>query len=97
MEVSGSLESASFLISSLLLLDELGSLGGSRMESRRRRLLGKEDSCSGMINLKKQQLWVKEIGAVQDIPSAAEVAETIFHAPGCCGNLKASLTVPAPG
>lgn len=73
------------LISSLLLLDELGSLGGSGMESRRRRLLGKEDSCSGMINLKKQQLWVKEIRTVQDIPSAAEVAETIFHAPGCVG------------
>lgn len=37
------------------------------------------------INLKRQQLWVKEIRAVQDIPSAAEVAETIFHAPGCYG------------
>lgn len=47
MEISGSLVSLIF-ISSLLLLDEFGSLGSSGMESRRRRLLGKEDSCSGM-------------------------------------------------
>lgn len=55
------------------------------MESRKRRLLSKEDSCSGMDQPEKAPTVGKETRAVQGIPSAHEVVETILHALGCYG------------
>lgn len=85
MEIPDSLELASFLSAPSFFWMNLEALEAQGWRAEGEGYWARKTPAQALINLKQQQLWVKEIRAVQDIPSAAEVAETIFHALGCYG------------